>query len=81
MDVTPLNLQINLIDCDKAFEFFGQAACFKNGINWQMILQQVKGMGLAKALLTCNLQENGLCLVLSECSQPPLAHIFGITLG
>jgi hypothetical protein len=49
MDVATLDLQVHVVDRDKAFELFGQTACFKNGIDWQMILQQVKDWILGKA--------------------------------
>ena len=42
VNVAALDLQVNLVDGDKAFEFLGQAACLKYGINWQMVLQKTK---------------------------------------
>jgi hypothetical protein len=40
MNVAALDLQVNLIDGDKPFEFLGQTARLENGINWQMALQK-----------------------------------------
>ena len=42
MNVAALDLQVNLVDGNKPFEFLGQTACLENSINWQLVLQKTK---------------------------------------